>query len=119
MPKPVTYAQIAQLLAAVAPPAMAEDYDNVGLLVGEPGTEVTNILTTLDVTDAVLEEAIAIGANLVVAHHPLIFKGLKKLTGGHYVDRLVLKAIRAGIGIIACHTNLDSALKQGVSTTLA
>lgn len=119
MSKPVTYAHIAQLLAAAAPHAMAEDYDNVGLLVGEPGTEVTKILTSLDVTDAVLDEAVAMEANLVVAHHPLIFKGLKRLTGGHYVDRLVLKAIRAGIGIIACHTNLDSALKQGVSTTLA
>lgn len=113
-----TFRQIANLLDTVAPTALAESYDNVGLLVGQPDTLVTGIVTALDVTEEVIEEAIQVNANLIVAHHPVIFKGLKRLTGSHYAERFVMKAIKHDIGIIACHTNLDM-VNGGVSTLLA
>ena len=114
----VTRADVAAALAMIAPPRLAEDYDNVGLLVGEGHEVVTGLLLTLDVTEAVVAEAIATGCNTIVAHHPIIFKGLKQLTGRSYVDRTVMAALRGGIGIIAVHTNLDK-VAGGVSTTLA
>jgi len=95
-------------LESFAPPAYQESYDNSGLLTGDPSQAVTGILVTLDCTEAVVEEAIARECNLIVAHHPIIFKGLKKLTGSNYVERTVIKAIRQNIGIYAIHTNLDN-----------
>lgn len=95
-------------LEAFAPPAYQESYDNSGLLTGDPLQEVTGILITLDCTEAVVEEAIARKCNLIVAHHPVIFKGLKKLTGSNYVERTVMKAVRSGTAIYSIHTNLDN-----------
>ncbi|HEX8038898.1 MAG TPA: Nif3-like dinuclear metal center hexameric protein [Chryseosolibacter sp.] len=99
---------ITSCLEAFAPPQYQESYDNSGLLTGEPGQEVTGVLVTLDCTEAVVDEAVERGCNLIVAHHPIIFKGLKKLTGSNYVERTVIKAVRKGVSIYAIHTNLDN-----------
>jgi dinuclear metal center YbgI/SA1388 family protein len=106
-------------LETVAPPQCQESYDNSGLIVGDPQMPIQGILCCLDVTEAVLDEAIERGCNIVVAHHPIIFFGLKQLTGANYVERCVLKAIRAGLAIVAVHTNLDKLLRQGVSSRAA
>lgn len=98
---------ITQYLEKMAPLSYQESYDNAGLIVGDPQTEVTGVLLTLDSTEAVVEEAIAKGCNLIVAHHPIVFKGLKKLNGRNYVERTVIKAIKNDIAIYAIHTNLD------------
>ncbi len=95
-------------LESLAPRAYQESYDNSGLLTGEPSLEITGVLVTLDCTEEVVQEAIDRGVNMIVAHHPIIFKGLKKLTGSNYVERTVLKAIRNNITLYAIHTNLDN-----------
>ncbi len=92
-----------------APTTYAEDFDNVGLLVGNNQELVTGVLVTLDTTEAVIEEAIAKNCNLIVSFHPIIFKGLKKITGKNYVERVVIKAIQHNIAIFAIHTALDNA----------
>ena len=91
-----------------APLAYAEDFDNVGLLVGDKNTKLTGILVTLDTLEAVVDEAIEKKCNLIVSFHPIIFKGLKKITGKTYVERVVLKAIKNDIAIYAIHTALDN-----------
>ncbi|MBP0904457.1 Nif3-like dinuclear metal center hexameric protein [Mariniflexile gromovii] len=101
-------------LEELAPLAYAEDFDNVGLLVGDKNAKVTGILVTLDTLEAVVDEAIAEKCNLIVSFHPIIFKGLKKLTGKNYVERVVMKAIKHDIAIYSIHTALDNAL-QGVN----
>ncbi len=101
-------------LEDLAPLAYAEDFDNVGLLVGDKNNEVSGILVTLDTLEAVVDEAIDKKCNLIVSFHPIVFKGLKKLTGKTYVERVVLKAIKHDIAIYAIHTALDNAL-QGVN----
>lgn len=105
----MTIGEIAKQLDAWAPPGWAESYDNVGLIIGNQDREVKAVLVALDVTEAVVEEAHRKGCELIVAHHPLIFKGLKKLTGSHWVERTAMKAIAYGIGVYATHTNLDNA----------
>ncbi len=101
-----------------APPAYAESYDNVGLLVGDKATEVSGIMVSLDCTEAVVKDAMDKGCNLIVSHHPILFKGLKKLTGANYVERTILMAIRNDIAIYAIHTNLDN-VSNGVNKRLA
>ncbi len=101
-------------LEVLAPTAYAEDFDNVGLLVGNKNTRIKGILITLDTLEAVVDEAIKENCNLIVSFHPIIFKGLKKITGKTYVERVVLKAIKHDIAIYAIHTALDNAL-QGVN----
>ncbi|MGB5420118.1 Nif3-like dinuclear metal center hexameric protein [Algibacter sp.] len=101
-------------LEALAPLAYAEDFDNVGLLVGDKTQKVSGILVTLDTLEAVVDEAIEANCNLIVSFHPIIFKGLKKLTGKNYVERVVIKAIKHDIAIFSLHTALDNAL-QGVN----
>ncbi|MGB1210044.1 MAG: Nif3-like dinuclear metal center hexameric protein [Lacinutrix venerupis] len=91
-----------------APLAYAEDFDNVGLLVGDKNANLTGVLVTLDTLEAVVDEAIENNCNLIVSFHPIIFKGLKKLTGKTYVERTVLKAIKNDIAIYAIHTALDN-----------
>lgn len=95
-------------LESIAPLALQEEYDNSGLLVGDYGQEVTSALLTLDCTEAVVDEAIKKKCNLIIAHHPIVFKGLKKITGKNYVQRVILKAIKNSIAIYAIHTNLDN-----------
>ena len=101
-------------LEELAPLAYAEDFDNVGLLVGNKDSKVSGILVTLDTIEAVVDEAIENNCNLIVSFHPIIFQGLKKLTGKTYVERVVMKAIKNDIAIFAIHTALDNAL-QGVN----
>ena len=93
-----------------APPVLQEEYDNCGLQVGDPGADVQRALLTLDCTEAVVAEAVAEGCGLIIAHHPVIFKGLKSLTGSHEVQRTLLAAIRADVAIYAIHTNLDNVI---------
>jgi dinuclear metal center YbgI/SA1388 family protein len=95
-------------LETYAPLAYAEDFDNVGLLVGNKKNTVTGVLVTLDTLEAVVDEAIENNCNLIVSFHPIIFKGLKKITGKNYVERVVLKAIKHDIAIYAIHTALDN-----------
>jgi len=99
-----------QVLEKWAPLADAEDFDNVGLLVGNPQDEINKALVTLDITDKVMEEAINEKADLIITFHPLIFKGLKRLSGASRTERLVVKAIQNKIAIYAIHTNLDAQL---------
>jgi dinuclear metal center YbgI/SA1388 family protein len=97
-------------LEELSPLAYAEDFDNVGLLVGDKTAEVTGVLVTLDTIETVVDEAIAQNCNLIVSFHPIIFKGLKKITGTSYVERVVMKAIKHDISIFAIHTALDNAI---------
>src|SRR5688572_4870049 len=95
-------------LEAMAPPTLQEAYDNTGLLTGDENAECTGILISLDATMAVVDEAIKKGCNLVVSHHPIIFSGLKKITGKNYVQKVVINAIKNEIALYAIHTNLDN-----------
>jgi dinuclear metal center YbgI/SA1388 family protein len=113
-----TIKDITNCLELLAPLAYQESYDNAGLIVGEAQTLVTGILVSLDCTEEIVEEAIQKGANLIVAHHPIVFKGLKKFNGKNYVERAVIKAIKNDIAIYATHTNLDH-VKGGVNYTIA
>ncbi len=110
--------EIIKELTAFAPLAFQEEYDNSGLQVGNPNMAVTGILITLDVTEAVIGEALQQGKNLIITHHPLTLKGLKHFTGATAPERLVMQAIQENIAIYAAHTNLDS-VEQGVSGRLA
>ncbi|RPE09797.1 Nif3-like dinuclear metal center hexameric protein [Chitinophaga lutea] len=109
---------IIQVLEAFAPLSYQEHYDNAGLIFGSPETPVTGVLLTLDATEAVLDEAKEKGCNLVVAHHPIVFGGLKKITGRNYVERVAIKAIKNDIAVYAAHTNLDN-VRGGVSAMMA
>lgn len=111
--------EIVSAFEAVAPLALQESYDNSGLIVGEMGAEVSKALLCLDSTEAVVDEAIAKGCDLIIAHHPIVFGGLKRFTGSDYVQRAVIKAIRNNIAIYACHTNLDNVLRGGVNERIA
>ncbi len=108
---------VTDILEELAPLSQAEDFDNVGLLVGDAQAEVTGILVTLDTLENVIDEAIEKSCNLVVSFHPIIFTGLKKLTGRTYVERVVMKAIANNISIYAIHTALDNAW-EGVNAKI-
>ena len=97
-------------IEALSPLAYAEDFDNVGLLVGDKNTKLTGILVTLDTLESVVDEAIETNCNLIISFHPIIFKGLKKLTGKTYVERVVMKALKNDIAIYAMHTALDNSM---------
>jgi dinuclear metal center YbgI/SA1388 family protein len=111
--------ELTRILEKIAPPPYQEAYDNSGLIVGNPMTDVTGVLVCLDSTEAVILEAVQRGCNVVVAHHPIVFKGLKKLNGKNYVERTVLLAIKNDVAIYAIHTNLDNMLHKGVNTKIA
>lgn len=110
--------EITQELEKFAPLSLQEDYDNSGLLIGDFDKDIQKALIALDVTEEILEEAIGGGYELIIAHHPLIFKGLKKINGKNFVERLVLKAIKNDIAIYAFHTNVDNIL-NGVNGVIA
>lgn len=111
-------ATIAGWLEAAYPPALAEDWDRVGLAVGDPDAEVDHVLFAVDVTDAVVAEAVALGAGLVVSHHPLLLRGLHAVRTDQPKGRVVAALLRNGIAQFAAHTNADSA-PGGVAETLA
>lgn len=104
----MTVNDIAQVLEELSPLHYAEDFDNVGLLVGNPSQNVTGVLVTLDTLENVVDEAITKKCNLIVSFHPIIFKGLKKIIGKTYVERVVMKAISNNIAIYSMHTALDN-----------
>ena len=100
--------EITSYLENLAPLSLQESYDNAGLIVGNNNDEISSVLIALDVTEEVIDEAIAKKAELIVSHHPIVFAGLKTFTGANYVERCVIKAIKNNISIYAAHTNLDS-----------
>lgn len=104
----MTIKDITQFIESIAPLAFQESYDNAGLLIGKGGDEVSGVLIALDITEDVLNEAIAKKLNLVIAHHPVVFSGLKRFNDRNYIERCVAKAIKNDIAIYAAHTNLDS-----------
>ncbi len=103
-----TIKDITNYLEKFAPISSQESYDNSGLVVGNPNGQVNGVLLSLDCTEEIVDEAIEKGVNLIIAHHPIVFKGLKKLNGKNYVERTVIKAIKNDIAIYAIHTNLDN-----------
>lgn len=110
--------QIIQFLENMAPPAYQESYDNSGLIVGNIQEDVTGVLVSLDMTEEVVNEAIKQNCNLIVAHHPILFKPLKSITGKNYVEKTILKAIKNDIALYAIHTNLDN-VQGGVNFHIA
>ncbi|MBL7827287.1 MAG: Nif3-like dinuclear metal center hexameric protein [Saprospiraceae bacterium] len=114
-----TIRNVIETLEAVAPLHLQESYDNAGLIVGDPEIEVSGVLFCLDSTESIVDEAVALGCNLVVAHHPIVFRGLKRLNGANYVERTVIKAIRSNVALYAMHTNLDNVHQHGVNSKIA
>lgn len=110
---------ILHALEAVAPPRLQEAYDNAGLIVGHPETPLTGVLFCLDSTEAIIAEAVRKNCNLVVAHHPIVFRGLKRFNGASYVERTVMQAIRHNVAVYAIHTNLDNVYHRGVNAKIA
>jgi dinuclear metal center YbgI/SA1388 family protein len=105
---------VARVIEQFAPLQFQESYDNAGLCIGNPDTEVTGILLSVDITEIIIDEAIKKNCNLIVSHHPLIFSGIKKITGKTYVEKCIVKAIKNNIAIYSAHTNIDSVF-EGVS----
>ncbi|CAH0995751.1 GTP cyclohydrolase 1 type 2 [Emticicia aquatica] len=114
----MTIKELTNQLELIAPLSYQESYDNAGLIVGNANQEITGVLICLDSTEAIIDEAIEKGCNLVIAHHPIIFKGLKKLNGKNYIERTIIKAIKHDIAIYATHTNLDNVV-GGVNFKIA
>lgn len=111
-------AEIIKTIEAWAPPAMQESYDNSGLIVGRYTDEITGALVSLDCTEEIVDEAIQLGHNLIISHHPIVFGGLKRFNSATYIERVVEKAIKHNICLYAVHTNLDN-VKTGVNARLA
>lgn len=114
----ITVGDIARAIERFAPRSLQESYDNAGLQVGEPDMAVSAILICLDVTEEILNEAEHRHCNMIVSHHPLIFRGLKAITGANATQRIAMEAIRRNIAIYSAHTNLDS-VRDGVSWEMA
>lgn len=106
----MTVKEITQYLEEIAPLNYQESYDNAGLIVGSLDKEVSKALISLDCTEEIVDEAIANHCDIIISHHPIVFKGLKKFNGNNYVERVIIKAIENKIAIYAIHTNLDSVL---------
>ncbi|KAA3633264.1 MAG: Nif3-like dinuclear metal center hexameric protein [Bacteroidetes bacterium] len=111
--------ELTNYLENIAPLQYQEGYDNSGLICGSWDMEIHGVLITLDSTEAIVEEAIQKGCNLIVAHHPIVFKGLKRFNGSNYVERTVIKALKNDIAIYAIHTNLDNVFIKGVNEKIA
>ena len=105
--------EISEILNNWMPTSIAEDYDNVGLIVGNPDSLVTNILITLDTTNEVIDEAVKKKCNLIISYHPIIFNGLKKITSNSgYVQKSIINAVKNNISIYAIHTSICSELYE-------
>lgn len=107
--------EITDYLEEIAPLHLQESYDNSGLIVGERDKDITAALISLDTTEAIVDEAIARGCNLVISHHPIVFSGLKRFNKANYVERTIMKAIKHDIALYAIHTNLDNVHQNGVN----
>ena len=118
MKEQILLSDIVGYLETQAPSALQESYDNAGLQTGELSQTIHSALVTIDITEEVLEEALALKANLIISHHPLIFGGLKRISGSTVVEKILIKAIRNHIAILAVHTNLDN-VEGGVNSKLA
>ncbi len=114
-----TIREVVQYLHDIAPPRYQESYDNSGLITGDASVEVRGILFCLDATEEVIDEAIREDCNLVIAHHPILFRSIDRLTGENYVQRALIKAVRNEVAILAVHTNLDNVLEHGVNQKIA
>jgi dinuclear metal center YbgI/SA1388 family protein len=110
--------EITEAIERFAPLALQETYDNAGLITGNPAMEITGAVLCLDATEAVLDEARTLGANLIIAHHPVVFRPLRSITGQSNVEKTVIRAVKNDIAIYAAHTNLDRA-RHGMSYALA
>jgi dinuclear metal center YbgI/SA1388 family protein len=110
--------ELTSCLESIAPLAYQEDYDNSGLIVGSSDQEISQALISLDCTEAVVDEAISTGCQVIISHHPIVFKGLKRFNGKSYVERVVQKAIKHDIALYAIHTNLDNVI-NGVNARIA
>ena len=111
-----TVKQILELIDVLAPFETAEDWDNSGLMIGNPNQPVSRILLALDVNEEVVHEAISQKYDLIIVHHPMIFKGIKQITSESRVGKLSMALIKAGISVIAAHTNLDRSFEYGINT---
>lgn len=114
----MTIKEILLFLESKAPYSLQESYDNSGLIAGSPEMESNGAVISLDCTEDVVDEAIKLGFNTVIAHHPIVFSGLKRFTGRNYVERTIIKAIKNDIAIISMHTNLDN-VSHGVNKMIA
>jgi dinuclear metal center YbgI/SA1388 family protein len=110
--------EVVQFLNQIAPPSLQEDYDNAGLITGQIDTNITGIVIALDCTEEVVLEAIELGCNMVIAHHPIVFRGLKRFNGSNYIEKTIITAIKNDIAIFAIHTNLDN-VHNGVNHMFA
>jgi dinuclear metal center YbgI/SA1388 family protein len=110
--------EVIQFLNQIAPPSLQEDYDNAGLITGYADTNITGIVIALDCTEEVVLEAINLGCNMIVAHHPIVFRGLKRFNGSNYIEKTIIMAIKNDIAIFAIHTNLDN-VHNGVNHMFA
>jgi len=118
MNKGIAISEITTYLESLAPLALQENYDNSGLQTGNPSDIIHSVILTIDVTEEVVDEAIEKNAGLIIAHHPVIFSGLKRITGNNMAERILIKAIQNRIAIYAAHTNLDN-ITGGVNTKIA
>lgn len=114
----VNVADIIKIMEEIAPPAMAEDWDNVGLMLGRRCKAVKKLLLALDITGEVVQQAIAQKADMIITHHPLIFRGLKRVTDNEWQQELLLTLAEKGIAVYSAHTNLDC-VSSGVNDVLA
>lgn len=114
----MTISAIISVLEKMAPMFLQESYDNSGLITGQKQTECTGALLCLDVTESVINDAISKNCNLIISHHPIVFKGIKKFDSDYYVDKTIIAAIKNDIAIYACHTNMDNVI-NGVNGKIA
>lgn len=110
--------QIINFLETIAPTSLQESYDNAGLITGLPEWECKGAIISLDITEDIIDEAIRNNCNLLIAHHPIVFKGLKQINGNEYVGRIIIRAIKNDLAIYAIHTNLDNVM-EGVNGMIA
>lgn len=110
--------EIIDIIEEYAPLSLQESYDNAGLQIGDKNLEASGAMLCIDVTEDIIEEALEKGCNLVISHHPLIFKGIKSVTGKNETERIIIKAIRNNIAVYSAHTNIDNAW-GGVSHMIA
>jgi len=110
---------ITAYLETIAPSHLQESYDNAGLITGQKNWTVRGVLVSLDTTPAIISEAVERGCNMIVAHHPIVFRGLKKINGSNYVEQTIISAIKNDIAIYAIHTNLDNVYSNGVNERFA